>query len=628
MENINASTRLKMKRDTFFLSDPNGEVYFRNNISSFRMEGELINQWIEKLVPMFNGTYTLGALTDGLPEPYQERVFEIAEILYQNEFAIDISEDHPHQLPEHIVQKYGSQIEFLDSSGASGAYRFQSYRQTKVLAIGSGSFFVSLVSALLESGLPKFHMMITDSTSTNKHRIKQLIEHAQQTDPEVMVEELSAQQEALQNAIQPFQTVLYVSQGEDITELRKIHTLCKEEKKIFIPAVYMNGVGIVGPIVHPESDVCWESAWRRIHKSVFSKQQEQIVSSTTEAMLANIVAFEWFKLATDITTPTDVNQVFLLHSETLEGNWHEVLLHPFVTKGIQIEPVYDFYAETNENEQNKSLLHLNRCVSEETGIFHIWEAGDLQQLPLSQCRIQTVDPLSEGPAELLPEIICMGLTHIEARYEAGLVGVEAYVSRPLSEQQTILSQEFIGVGTGKTTTEGILRGLQKCLNEEFQKRQQSGSISVAQVALDEIEDEHCRFYLQALTTLQGAPTIAVGDAIFDFPVIWVGTNERWYGSVGLNRTIALRKALQQALAEAQNHMSCFGTSVQLQEKLPLYCAIPSIEHMTELEIIQSAEQALQQNNKRLDVFEITLEEVWKEELAGVFGVLLREEESE
>ncbi|MFD0771848.1 putative thiazole-containing bacteriocin maturation protein [Bacillus sp. CGMCC 1.60114] len=653
MTKLNASTRLKMKRDTFFLSDPKGEVYFRNNASSFRMEGNSINQWIEKLIPMFNGEYTLGNLTDGLSEPYRKRVFEIAEILYQNEFATDISQDHPHQLPENILQKYASQIEFLDNSGVSGAYRFQSYRQTKVLVVGAGSFFVSLISALLESGLPKFHMMITDPVSTNQRRIKELIEHAQKTDPEVRVEEIFPQKEKvniLKRALQPFHTILYVTQEEDIEKVKILHSICKEEKKIFIPAIYMQGVGLAGPLVHPESDACWESAWRRIHKSAFSKvSQEHTFSSTTEAMLANVVVFELFKNVTDVTKPTQTNQFFLLNSETLEGNWHSFLPHPLVTERVEIEWVRDFHTRikqnANKNELDESILNLNYLVSKEAGIFHIWEAGDLKQLPLAQCRIQTVDPLSEGPAELLPDMICTGLTHMEARYEAGLAGVEAYMSQmasllvsKLSEHPQIKrnmtdSQNVVGIGTGKTIPECVLRGLQKCLNEEFHKRQMSQNIAVSRVELDAIEDEHCRFYLQALTTLQGTPTIAFGEPIFDFPVIWVGTNNRWYGSVGFDITIALRNALQQALIEAQNCDDCLTSqalepsSVLLPDKTPLHFVISSYEDKTHLEILQSAEQTLKQNGKRLCVFEITLEEVWKEELAGIFGVLLGEEES-
>ncbi|MDC2864357.1 putative thiazole-containing bacteriocin maturation protein [Bacillus sp. BP-3] len=640
MTKLNSSTRLKLKRDTFFLSNPKGEVYFRNNTSSFRMEGKSINQWIEKLVPMFNGEYTLGSLTDGLPDLYRERVFEIAEILYQNEFATDISQDHPHQLPGNILKKYASQIEFLDNLGISGAYRFQSYRQTKVLAIGSGSFFVSLASALLESGLPQFQMLITDPVQTNKRRLKELIEHAKKTDPEVLIEEIFLQKEkrnGLKDAVQPFQAILYVSQGDEIEELKILHAICKEEKKIFIPAIFQQGVGLAGPLVHPENDACWESAWRRIHKTAFSKtSQEHIFSSTTESMLANVIVFELFKKVTDITKPAQTNQFFLLNSETLEGNWHSFLPHPLVTEQLEIEWVQNFNTRmkqnSTKNELNEYTLNLNYLVSKEAGIFHIWEAGDLKQLPLAQCRIQAVDPLSEGPAELLPDMICTGLTHMEARYEAGLSGVETYISRIVSSKLSE-HEDFIGIGAGETIAECVSRGLQKCLDEEFRKRQLQQKISVSPLKLDVVEDERCRFYLQALTTIQGIPTIALGESIFNFPVIWICTNNRWYGSVGFNRTLALRKALQQALTETQNYNDCLTSqaietsSVLLQDKMPLHFAICSCENMTQEQILQSAEQTLKQDGKRLYVFEVSLEAIWKEELAGIFGVLLGEEES-
>jgi hypothetical protein len=59
MTNLAPSTRLKVKRDTFFLPDSNGGVYFRNNVRSFHMEGSTIDQWIKKLMPMFYREHTL-----------------------------------------------------------------------------------------------------------------------------------------------------------------------------------------------------------------------------------------------------------------------------------------------------------------------------------------------------------------------------------------------------------------------------------------------------------------------------------------------------------------------------------------------------------------------------------------
>lgn len=651
MTNLNPSMRLKVKGDTFFIPDSNGGVYFRNNLCSFRIEGRTIDQWIEKLIPMFNGEYTLEDLTGGLPDQYREQVYKIAEMLYKNGFVRDISQDRAHQLPDEVLRKYASQIELLENLSDSGAYRFQTYRQAKVLAVGSGPFFVSLVSALLESGLPKFHMLITDSVPTNRQRLAELEAYARKADSEVALEEVTWQKErisAWREDVQPFDWILYVSQEGDIEELRVLHSVCREEK-VLIPAMVYQQAGLAGPLVHPDSEGCWESAWHRIHQSALCKDpQLHTFSPTAGAILANVIVFELLKTVTGLIESEQNNQFFLLDLETLEGNWHTFMPHPLVAGRATAEWVrdLDLLLERSSGSESSGLLpYFSLLTSAESGIFHIWEEGDLKQLPLAQCRVQAADPLSEGPAELLSDMICTGLTHEEARREAGLTGIEAYVSRMVSLLVMMLpsyqgagsrmvdSQEFIGVGVGETIAEGIYRGLQKCLAEELSKQQVKKKPPVFRVQLNTVEDERCRFYLKALTTMQGVPMLGLGEEVCGFPVVWVGADDRWYGSVGLNLTMALRKALQQALSKAQNKAASFATqalevsSVLLEEKGPQSLVIPASKETVESEILQSALQVLKRNHKQPLVFELALEPFLKEELAGVFGVLLREEES-
>ena len=61
--------------------------------------------------------------------------------------------------------------------------------------------------------------------------------------------------------------------------------------------------------------------------------------------------------------------------------------------------------------------------------------------------------------------------------------------------------------------------------------------------------------------------------------------------------------------------------------MPLNLVIPSCEVKGNSEMVQSAIQVLKKNSKRIHVFEMDLEPFLKEEIAGVFGVFLREEES-
>lgn len=633
--NLNPSMRLKVKGDMFFLPEPDGGVYFRNNVGSFRMQGNSIGQWIEKLIPMFNGEHTMEQLTEGLPVPYKERVYEIAEVLYLNGYVRDISGDHPHQLEDRIFRRYENQIEFLDSFGGSGAYRFQLYREKKVLAIGSGSFLVSLIKSLLESGMPKFQFIATGVEETNRTRITEIVQHARKTDSSIELKEISMPDHdvrAWREVIQPFDSILYVSQECGGMDWRLIHTISKEENKILLPAMFMEQTGVAGPLIHPASDACWESARRRLHFSAISRDSElHARSSTSEALLANVIVFEWFKTAAEATVSELENRLYLLDLETLEGSWHFFLPHPLVNGSLSFYQVEDLerLLETAPHKESADGLipYFNGLTARETGIFHVWEEGDLKQLPLAQCRIQVVDPISEGPAELMPEMICNGLNHIEARREAGLIGVEAYVSRlhGLSD-----SLAYIGVGAGETIAEGICRGLQKCLNEELRMELADGGPVVHSVRLISVDDEPCSFYLTALTAMQGAPMIGIGREVDGFPAIWVGINEKWYGGAGMNVTMALRSALQQALLHAQNKADLLNQrsvflSVRIKEEASRDISISSCKNQDHREVLQSAKQILHENHKRLLVYDLTSESFLRQELAGVFGVSLREE---
>ncbi|WP_405080755.1 putative thiazole-containing bacteriocin maturation protein [Paenibacillus chitinolyticus] len=651
MANLNPSMRLKVKRDTFFLPDVSG-VYFRNNVSSFRMEGEAIDQWIETLIPIFNGEHKLEDLTAGLPDQHRNQVYEIAEVFYRNGFARDVSQDTPHQLPEEVLTKYASQIEFLDHFGDSGAYRFQCYRQTKVLVVGSGPFLISAISALLESGLPKFHVLVSGTESTDRQRMAELVAHARITDSEVAVEEVALPKgdgSWWRQAVRPFDSIVFVAREGDARELRILHAACREEQKLFLPAVCLQQAGLAGPLVHPDFEGCWESAWRRLHQSAISKDpQLHTFSSTAGAMLANVSVFELFKKITGADDSEQNNRFFLLNLETLEGKWHSFLPHPLVTGLSAPEWIHDLdlQLERGPNKsENGSIPYFSRLTSAESGIFHVWEEGDLTQLPLSQCRVQAIDPLSEGPAVLLPDMICADLTHEEARREAGLAGIEAYVSRMAGllvsmlpahqgeEAGRIEPREFIGIGAGEVSAEGICRGLQKCLEDALGKQQASQLPLASRIQLRTVEDKHCLFYLEALTTMKGTPVIALGEEVSGFPVVWVRTSDCWYRGVGLNVTLALRKALQQALLEAQNQPDGFKSqavefsSVLLEEQAPLNLEIPACEGMSQPAVLQSALQVLNRNRKRLLVFDLAVEPFLKEGAAGVFGVVLREEGS-
>ncbi|MGE6755515.1 putative thiazole-containing bacteriocin maturation protein [Rossellomorea sp. NPDC071047] len=633
MAKLDPSMCLKVKRDTFYLPEPNNGVFFRNNQCSFRMEGRGIDQWVEKLLPMFNGEYSLEYLTNGLPEPYKNRVMEMAEVLHKNGFVRDVSRDLPHQLPDHAVNKFASQIEFVDSLAGSGASRFETYRGANVLAIGSGPFLTSLVSSLIESGLAKLQVFMTDEVPTNRGRLQELVEHARKTDPEIELMEVGFSEGGWRETLKPFDSILFVSQKENLEELELLHAICRTDKKLLIPAICHGEKAIAGPIIHPDTEAGWESAWRRVHSSALRKEnQVTIESAVPGAMLANMIVFELFKEVTGVSKSNQRNRIFLLDTETLEGSWHSFVPHPLEKGHLAAEAIQDVESrieQVSERSDPEKVLYLfTLLTSKETGIFHIWEEGDTKQLPLAQCRVQPVDVLSEGPAELLDEVICNGLTHEEARREAGLRGIERYASRLASLIVPREQGEYMATCSGASFSECVGRGLRECLADGLRKREAVQSSTISRLELDRVEDETCRFYLQALTTMQGMPEIGLGEDLEGFPVVYVRGKNGWYGNTDVTITMALRTSLQHALFQLQNDTEAFDANpvvVAEEQGKAERITIPANEDMTQH--LKEAIETLKRNQKQVVVYELNVEPVFKQELEGVFGVLLREEET-
>lgn len=628
MTNVQPSMRLKLKKGTFFMPEPSS-VYFRNNAGSFRMEGNTIQQWIEKLIPMYNGEYSLETLTEGLTKPYRDRVYEITDTLYTNGFLRDVSQDLPHELPSHVVEKFRSQIEYIESFTDSGAYRFQQYRQKSVLVVGEGAMLIALASSLLTSGLPRFQTLLTDE-KTNPQRIKQLETAARQSDPEVSIEVLVKRGPiAWERQIEPFDAILYVSSEENVQELRSLLHACKEKKKPFLPAICTKGVGMAGPLVTQDSG-CWESAWRSLH---VESANSGSFSPPAGAMLANMVVFEWFKRSTGIPLLSN-NQAFLLNLETLEGKWHPYRHHPLVSGKVEVEKVSKEISEDKENNSNDLLYSFSQLTSQ-LGIFHKWEEGDLNQLPLAQCEVQPVNVKPSGAAKLHSSQIVSAITHEEARREAGLTGVEEYVLPLKEEILSSLPSPFdknqytpmeLHIGAGETPFEAISRALQTALEEEWNQKADQCMEGIYRFAPQQVEDNPCRYYLKVLNSMKKVPDLALGKDTYGLPVVWRrASDNRWYGSVGMTLELALRRALLQAVKEAQNNTISAELSfstIPFKDKSIQSIDIPSYDPHNQSTVLRSVMNRFNE----LSIIKIKLDTFKKDRVINIFGVLLREGE--
>ena len=616
---MHPSMRLKVTGDTFFLSDPEGAVFLRNNRGSLRLEGGMIDRWIERLMPMLNGEHTLEELTEGLPEAHRNRVYEIAETLLKHGFVRDVSGDRPGRLSDQVRREYAAQIDFLDALGGSGAWRMERYRSARVLAAGSGPMLTALAAALLSSGLPRLHVCAARGT-LNRGRIEELVADAKQADPEADVRFVPAPPEATRHwreIVANFDAVLWMSDETHMDVFRMVHQACRMEKKWLLPAFYAGQAGLAGPIVSADAQGGWTSAWRRLHRKALTRDPAlHAPSATSDAILANVIVFELFKSITGAAAPELRDCCYLLNLETLESERYPFLPHPAETGGLG-EPRKVWPARMAEErgsapaETGRLLAFFQGLTSPVCGIFHAWEERDLIQLPVSLCYAEAADPLSEGPAELLPTLIGGGMTHAEARREAGLAGLESYASRMFEHLN------LAAVGAGESPSEGIARAVYHALQREVERTLSAGIPPEGLRPLAHpLEDERCRFYFEALGRL-GAHTIAAaGPPVYGLPACYVKSGDRWYGAAGFTQCMALQCALLKAVMGRQTETDRQGGGI---------CLKPVLDKNALTENLPSALAVMERNGWKAEVWELPAEPFMKEALSGVYGVVLHKE---
>lgn len=438
--------------------------------------------------------------------------------------------------------------------------------------------------------------------------------------------------------------VLFGSGEPDLAELRALDQACRRAGKPLLPGITIRGSGLAGPLSVPGAGCGWEAAWRRIRPDALGLGGEPRSDTLAEAMLVNVMLAEWRRRVSQEDESALLDHIYLLDLESLEGRLHSFLPHPAAgcepISPLRIDAGRLLRSKPAAREKRDLLPVFERLTSPVAGIFHEWDEGDLAQLPLSQCRVQTADPLSTSGSGLLPQLVCAELTHLEARREAGLAGIEAYAARLASSSGRISPErvappiEELGIGAGATVPEAFNRALSMALDRSMMRAARSRAVKVRELRIDEfedVEDVHCRYCLRALAAMREKPAICAGDAIWGFPTVWVRAGERWYGAAGLNRTLALRSALQRAVMRE--------ASLPPDAKSPDECDIrleaadgdaPQLDvcgtdGLSSSRLSEAALHTLDANRCRLSVFDLAAEPFLKNEFAGVFGVLLEEE---
>ncbi|MBS2534410.1 hypothetical protein KGQ20_16690 [Catenulispora sp. NF23] len=110
--------------------------------------------WIERLRPFLDGGRCLEDLVAGLPPEVAGQVGGVVELLVREGFVRDAAADEAHTLSPAVRERHAAMIDFIElQSPDSPERRFERYRRSAPVVVGSGRLACAVALALLQTGV-------------------------------------------------------------------------------------------------------------------------------------------------------------------------------------------------------------------------------------------------------------------------------------------------------------------------------------------------------------------------------------------------------------------------------------------------------------------------------------------
>ncbi|WP_376796040.1 TOMM precursor leader peptide-binding protein [Thermogemmatispora sp.] len=453
--------RPRMRGDVFYFPTPEG-VYLRNNQGSFHLKGKGLARLLDILLPYLDGRHTLEEILEQAPAGQRPLISRLIETLAARDFVRDLAPDRPHRLSAAEQETYAAEIAFIEAFRDSSAWRFERYRHSRVLLIGSGLTLLALVQAALHSGLADVHVLITDECALEPQRLQEYLALRQARDPRQRLHLLAApdwdDEQVVAQTLLPFEAVLHLSDRPMLGRCSLLNRLCYQQGKLFLSAVILNDQAWLGPLVSPSPGEqatgrgCWECAWLRLQANLpilgeavatlyaFTDHPQAPLSYAlavpTAAVVANTLNFELFKYITEAGPLETDGHLLFIDLETLQSQRHPFKGSPHCQSCRQARPLtaeqfrarlaeYAAGPVLSEEDFSRRAAHL---FDARLGLFSALDEHNYTQIPLNVARVDLARPALCRDRGKSWQVFGLGTDFGAARRAATLRACEAYAA--------------------------------------------------------------------------------------------------------------------------------------------------------------------------------------------------------
>jgi putative thiazole-containing bacteriocin maturation protein len=461
---LTQSTRPKCKADTYYVPLPDG-VYLRGNNNRLVLKGKSLYPLLERLIPNLNGNVTLEELTGGLDAERKRMVVNLIEKLFAHQFLQDASQDQHHTLRPLELETYASDIAFIESFQTSAAYRFEHFRDKRLLFIAARTGLASLARLGLQCGLRHVNTLLAEEEEAAVSSYQAAFDALTREYSEQKTTLLEApdwdNEDEVRSAIQGYDAVLHIAEQRTLGRAQMLNRLCLEKQKPCIQAVIIDDQAWLGPLVTPENGNCWECAWRRLQANMAATSQESehyalrdraqdagSLSPSSASMIANRLLFGLFQYFTQTSSLEENGKLTALDLTTYLSESHTFLAHPqcqahqrpaaveasqFLERITQLQQRYT-------DSPDAFVQKIAACIDEKLGLFTALDTDNFVQVPLAVYRARLSNPMLEPLACEPYNVYAVSTDTRTALTRAGQKACERYAATLLDTRRLLSSE--------------------------------------------------------------------------------------------------------------------------------------------------------------------------------------------
>ncbi|MDF5756350.1 hypothetical protein [Spongiactinospora sp. TRM90649] len=432
--------RPKLKPDVFWVPSQDG-VAFVHAGGYLNISGKSAHALTDRLAPYLDGTTPLDDLVDGLPEGKRTMVTTLVTALAKAGMVKDTSKDEPHSLDDSLLTTYAAEIAYIDYYLPSAARRFQRYRETPTVCVGSGLAFTALVHACLRSGLRDLTALVSDEHETDVGRLEDYAAQTALKDPAQRFagRRLLPGDEALHQAVSQAGLVLHIGDVHQPARSRSLDRLCHELGKTLVQGALVDDEAWIGPVggaVRPG----WESVWMRRGPSSRPYAQSPYLAGPTAGIVANRISFLAFRHITGVEAadrlvadPADASRPMItrIDLETLQTTSHRCHPHPGAAEAsveteAEFADRYAAFTAATAPASDDFSAKAATLYDPYLGVFTSLDEQEHSQIPLRLAEASVSDPF--GLLGVRPMVHGAGKTLELARRRCGEAALRAYAS--------------------------------------------------------------------------------------------------------------------------------------------------------------------------------------------------------